>query len=236
MIKVSVDVSATLARLRAAQKQVRYATAVALTRTAKDLERDLQSELVAKLESPSPYTQRATYATSATKAELSSTVGIKDKKPARGTAPSVLLREHFTGGVRGNKPMEKALTSIGAMPSGYRVTVGEGMQVDSYGNPKRAAITELLGALRARVNVHKGRGKRIQTVGYFVIAPGARSHLRPGIYKRINNVAVKPMLIFVSQARYRRRIDLQRLARQTVSRRWRINFDTAFDQAMRSAG
>lgn len=233
MIKIDVqaDVRAATQFLDDVQRrQVPFATALALTRTGRKLGTDLAGELRGKLDSPSPYTLRSTFSTVATKANLSTTVGIKDQKPAGGTAPAVLLKEHFTGGVRGHKPMEKALAALGDLPAGWRVVPGSGMPLDAYGNPKRTAVRELLGALRSGAQVYKGRGKNVALVGYFVIKVGTRSHLSPGIYWRKGR-AVRPMFVFINQAGYRKRIDLPRLARDTVDR----DFPNEFRQALSNA-
>src|SRR5574343_1810326 len=99
--------------------QVPFAAARAITQTAKSVEKKLQADMASAFKSASPYVKRATFATVATKANLSAIVGIKDQKPSGGTAPAVLLKEHFSGGQRSNKPFEKALMSMGAMPQGH---------------------------------------------------------------------------------------------------------------------
>jgi hypothetical protein len=233
MIRISVDTSGTIAMLARAEKQVRYAAAVALTRSAKRVESRVKSDL-AKLDA-SPYTLRSTFSTSATKSKLEAMVGIKDKKPGRGTAPAILLKEHFGGGSRGNKPMEKALAAMGVLPNGWRVVAGAGMPLDAYHNPKRAAITELLGSLKSRASVFKGRGKNIKLIGYFVVLPSARSHLQPGIYKRVGRDAIKPMLIFIKAATYRSRFDLSRTAQSVVSQHFNAEFNAAYAAALATA-
>lgn len=232
---VKVDSRATHRYLDDMQrKQLPFATALALTRTAKQVEKALGEQLVRRLESPSPYTKRSTFSTAATKTTLQATVGIKDKKPAGGTAPAVLLKEHFGGGARGNKPMEKAIASMGLLPSGWRMVVGAGMPVDAYGNPRRNAVRELIGALRSRTQLYKGKGKRMALVGYFAVPVGAQSHLAPGIYWRKGR-AIRPMFLFVPRATYRKRFDLPRLGTEIVAREFDTNFNTALDSALATA-
>lgn len=233
-IKIKADISGALRYLDNVQrKQIPFATALALTRTGKLVEKSLQGELAGKLNA-SPYTKRSTFSTSATKSRLQTIIGIKDKKPAGGTAPAVLLKEHFGGGARGNKPMEKAIASLGVMPSGWRVVPGAGMPLDSYGNPKRNAVRELIGALRSRTQVYQGRGKRMGLVGYFVIPVGVQSHLEPGIYWRKGR-ALRPMFLFIQSAKYTRRFDLPKLGRRVVDEQFASQFSTAFSQAIGSA-
>lgn len=218
-----------------ASKQVPFATAKAITMTARSVEGRLQKDMAGAFESASPYVKRSTFSTSATKVKMEATVGLKDKKPSGGTAPSVLLKEHFTGGLRGNKPYEKAMIAVGWMPSGWRAIPGTGIKKDRYGNPNRKEIGEMLGALRTKLQIFKGRGKKAALIGYFVVPVGANSHLSAGIYKRVARGSIQPMFIFVKSAGYRKVINLQRTADEVVRREFQPNFDASFAEAIRTA-
>lgn len=63
---------------RRARDQLPFATALALTRVAKTLERDLQSELTLAFDNPTPFITRGTFATSANKRTLTATVGLRE--------------------------------------------------------------------------------------------------------------------------------------------------------------
>lgn len=236
MLNIKIEGLDDLTRkLDSMSRQVPFATARAITQTAKSVENKLQASMAGAFKSPSPYVKRSTFATVATKVNLSSTVGIKDQKPSGGTAPAVLLKEHFSGGVRGNKPFEKALLSLGAMPQGYRAMPGKGMKLDAYGNPNRREIGEMLGSLRTRMQMYKGRGKNTVLVGFFVVPVGATSKLHPGVYKRVARGALLTMFIFVKQASYHKVLDFMRDAQEVVAAEFQPNFDKAFEDAMRAA-
>jgi hypothetical protein len=241
MIRISVkaDIALATRRLDDVQRnQVPFATALALTRTAKAAGTKLQAELRRVFDQPKPTTVRSTFIQPATKAKLQSVVGIKDLKPAGGVAPSVYLKEHFSGGSRGAKPMERALQAARVVPRGWRVVPAVGMPTDRFGNPKRERVREVIGALKAGVQVFSGRGKRQALVGYFVVQPGGRdpraAHLHPGIYRRIKrgkDSAVVPVFLFVQAASYGQRIDLPQLVQGVV----RSQFASEFASAMRTA-
>lgn len=216
-------------------KQVPFAAKTAITKTAMSVEKRFQSDMGSAFKSASPYVKRSTFSTSATKSNLSATVGLKDMKPAGGTAPAVLLKEHFGGGVRGRKPFEKAIQSMGLLPQGWRAITGAGMRLDAYGNPIRKDIGEMLIGLRKSMQVWKGRGKNVVLTGYFVVPVGARSHLMPGIYRRIGREVIKPMFVFVKQASYSKVLDMKRSADEVVAREFNQNFDAAFTEALRTA-
>lgn len=227
--------------LKRGGKQARFAAAVALTRTAKVVEQGLKHRQAAMLPISSPWTARSQYVKPATKASLEAKVGIKDRAPARGTAPAKLLREHFTGARRGPKPMEVALRARGILPNGWHVVPGAALPLDGYGNPKRTAIAEILGGLKSGLRVYAGKGKRARAVGYFV-APiqlhPRTAHLAPGIYQRIERSGqsvVRPMLIFVRLGQYRRVIDLPGIARAAVAKDFPRLFAAAWQQAMSTA-
>jgi hypothetical protein len=217
------------------QKQLPYATALAITRTAKSVEQRLLADMSSAFKPASPYVAHSTFSTAATKQNLTATIGLKDIKPAGGTAPSVLLKENFSGGLRGNKPFEKAIASLGGLPSGWRAIPGSGIKLDAYGNPSRSEIGEMLGALRSHLQIYKGRGKRLTLTGYFIVPVGAPTHLHPGIYKRLDRAAIKSMFIFVQSARYRKVIDFERNAAEVIAREFQPTFDAAFRDAIRSA-
>lgn len=216
-------------------RQVPFAAKNAITATAKAVEARLQSDMAGAFKSPSPYVKRATFSTSAKKTELSATVGLKDQKPSGGTAPSLLLKEHFTSGIRGRKPFEKAIETIGGLPHGWRAIPGLGIKLDSYGNPSRKEIGEMLGALRSKMQVYKVSGKRQMLTGYFIVPVGATTHLNPGIYKRMARQSIKPLFIFVQSAAYKKVIDFERSAQEVVAREFNPNFDAAFTDALRTA-
>lgn len=245
MISITVDTRSTTRWLNDLQrKQIPYATAVSLTRTAKDVEAELKRSMMSGLDSPSPYTARSTFSTSAKKTNLQAIVGIKDKKPAGGTAPAVLLKEHFGGGVRGNKPMEKAIASIARLSGGVRVVPGAGMPLDAYGNPKRNAVREVIGALRSGMNIHKkriayGTGQFTTTAGYFIamINNPRTKHLAPGIYRRYGQAgrAIIPVFLFIQSAGYRKRFDLPRLAQRVVASKFDAHFSASLGNALATA-
>lgn len=214
------------------RKQIPFATRKALTDTAKLVQAELKREMLAEFDNPSPFTKNSTFSTSATKAKLEAVVGIKDK--GMRVAPATLLKEHFTGGVRGGKPMERAMMALGALPSGWRVVPGQGLKLDSYGNPKRKQVREILGSLKSKTGVYQGRGKKLALVGYFLVPVGSDSSLTPGIYYRQGRT-IKPMFIFIKHASYRKVLDLRTIATRVVGRSFRTTFNAALELALATA-
>lgn len=221
-----------------ARDQLPFATALAITRTAKILDRELRGQLTTDLDNPTPYIARATFSTSARKDSLEATIGVRDQA-SRGASPAQYVQEHFSGAARGLKPYEAALQSIGALPRGMRAVPGAGIKLDRFGNPNRRDVQEVIGAVRRGISVFKGKGKRTVLTGYFVRMPQdgrpQARHLAPGIWRRIGMDAVVPVFLFVDQADYRKRFDLPKLARSVIDREFDRELARAVDQAVRTA-
>lgn len=239
LINVSYNIKDVERELnRVARDQLPFASAVAITRTAKILDRELSGQLSAELDSPTPYIARATFSTSARKDRLEATIGVRDQA-SRGASPAQYVQEHFSGDARGMKPYELALQSIGALPRGMRAVPGAGIKLDRFGNPNRRDVQEVIGAVRRGISVFKGKGKRTVLTGYFVRLPQDRRpqarHLAPGIWRRIGMDAVIPVFLFIDEAGYRKRFDLPKLARTVIDRDFDRELATAIDQAVRTA-
>ncbi len=221
-----------------AKEQAPFATAVAITRTAKHVDAELRATLGSVFDNPTSYIVRSTFSTSAKKTDLNATIGVRDQA-TRGASPAQYVRESFTGKSRGLKPYEVALQASGALPSGMRAVPGAGLKLDRFGNPDRKQITEILGALRRRIAVFSGRGKRVTRIAYFVRNPGdARPqarHLEPGVWRRIERDAVVPVFLFVKEAAYSKVIDLPAIAGRVVSIRFADEFGKALAGAVRTA-
>lgn len=208
-------------------KQARFAAAVALTKTGKQVEKRLQADMQQSLNNPAPWVARGTFTKSATKADLTATVGMRDRQ-------ALYVKEHFLAGLRGQKPYEKALAGMGVLPRGYKAVPGAGLKLDARGIPNRGQLREIFGSLASRMQVYKGRGKRVHAEGYFVVPVGSRSRLHHGVWWRSGR-SIKPMLIFVQAASYRKVMDLPKSAAEVVNQDFARLFGEAFDQATKTA-
>lgn len=138
MITISVqhNIDGVMRQLQAQQRQVVYATAVALTRTAQDGARDVEKQLPEVLDRPKPFTVKSIAWKSANKATLTSSVYIRP-------AAAAYLAPLIVGGKV--KPKKRALLEPGTI------------KLDQYGNIPRNAITRL----RARKDVFSGQVRGI---------------------------------------------------------------------------
>lgn len=132
-INVKVDVVRALAKLRdVSEKQVPFATALALTTTAKEVQRTLTDELDKSFDKPTPFTRRAIGVERATKQDRHARVFIKRDQLK-------YLAFGIDGGTR--KPAKRAIPIPVDQP------------VNQYGNLPRNKLRQLL----ARRDVFSGK-------------------------------------------------------------------------------
>jgi hypothetical protein len=249
---MGIDVREAIAALSAigtaGQKQVRFATRVALTRTAKAAAEAEVREMRDVFRSPTPYTLNSVYVMPATSTRLEAEVKLKDDA-TKAVPASKFLAAQVSGGQRGLKRFERALTAAGVMPVGYRAVPGKGAKLDAYGNMSRGQIVQILAFFRAfpemgyKANMtDKGKArlargsKRVQGFVYFVGSPGDRLPL--GVYQRVSfhgGTAIKPVLLFVRSAVYQHVFDFQYVVEQTVKTEFAGEFAKAYIEAQETA-
>lgn len=134
------------------------AVATALTRTAVNAREAAQEEARRSLDKPTTYTLRQLRYVPATAKTLSAVVGfniaaIQDAfgRPIRyqvdrsdEIAAAKYLQYQVEGGTRRLKRFERALQSVGVLPSGYSVVPGERARMDAYGNQAAGEIRQIL--------------------------------------------------------------------------------------------
>lgn len=207
-------------------KQIRYASAVALTRTARRLVGEMESEVERVFDKPVPFTRRAFGSTPATKLSLQSTVFIKDKQAA-------YLRPSIEGGRRGQKPFERRLAGESA-PSGYWVP-GGGVRLTAAGNMTQGQIREIASSIRK-----SGKFGEV-----FIGKPAGHPNAPFGIWGRPKRGQAKargkaiasgltPLLIKISQPSYKKVFDFYGLVEKRAGTIFNTEFNRAFADAVRS--
>lgn len=247
--RVTGDVSKITQHLTAlAQRQVPFATALALTKTAKFVQQKIKEEIPRVFDRPTRFTLNSTWVRPATKARLWAEVKIKDEV-ARAVPPIRWLAPQIYGGSRGPKGFEKALLRMGKMPPGFAVPASS-MPRDAYGNVSKGQIVKILADLqalrdpldrttdRSRLRRRRSRTKRAQF--YFSTHPvnWRTAHLKPGIYVRTEfgfGSSIRPVMLFVPAVRYRKRLRFFEIADQSARMRFPIEFALAMRHAIATA-
>jgi len=224
-------------------KQVRFAAAVALTRTAQQVEREIQRDIPNTFDRPKPATTKGTYMKRATPASLEAVAGIKDRVAAY-LAPNI--------GASGRRPRvyknsEKMLRAAGVLPAGKYTVPGAEARLDAYGNMSRGQIVQILSYFRTfgntalntkRMNAtDKSRANLAKRKSDYYLVPVASRQLGlfPGIWQRNGRIDIKPVLMFVSQPQYKAIYnfygDNQRKAQKIFDQEFKFALDNALATA-----
>lgn len=255
MIQISVksDLEAMVSQwARVAGDQMPYATAVALTRTAKAGKEEIERQLSTLIDRPTPYTMKGFRLYPATKRKLVAEVDFRVAM-GRGTSARDYLSPLVYGGERKLKAFERSLQRTGLLPTGYAALPGSAARLDAYGNMSRGQIVQILSYFKAfgeqgySANMtDKKRGalargsKRTGARGmaYFIGKPG-NGRLPLGVWQRFSfgsmGSAIKPVIIFVTKPAYRQQLDVPGIAKRVIEARFADELRRAVSEAMRTA-
>lgn len=250
-INVSVEgFDAAKARLLGMGKQVNFAAAVALTRTAKLIQDEIQREIPAVFDRPKPQTvSKSTFILKATKSNLQSTIGFKQR--SQGVPAAEYLHPNIGDNgrrsARNYKRSEFMLRRAGILPPGMYTVPGKGASLDAYGNMSRGQIVQILSFMsvfgnsalnskRMNMKNEKRAALTSKAQDYFVVPVHDRKiKLYPGIWRRKGNKEIIPVLMFVSPPVYKAIYSLEKTALKVVRNRFRSEFDAALAEALRTA-
>lgn len=216
------------------RKEVPFATALALTKTAQGVKLDLEAEMRRVFDRPTPFTMRGLYVQMATKNDLRAKVYFRTFA-AKGTPAGKYLQAQIFGGVRRQKGAERALARAGLMGNKGYFVPASGVKLNQYGNVPGSTIKAMLSdvsAGNAEQTIRKasaGRSKRRRSARYFVPRPGSK--LQPGIWVR-KGKTIQPALLFVASASYQPRFRFDEVARASAIRRFPREFDQAMTRAL----
>ncbi|GMW07889.1 MAG: hypothetical protein AMXMBFR8_26850 [Nevskiales bacterium] len=229
MFRVEIDTREWEQLLRRMARQLPYATSRALNATAKIAQEEERKEIGRVFDAPTPFTQKATFVTYATKERLHADVFLRDEA-VKGTPPAKFLLAQIAGGPRAPKRHELALRSAGILGSREFTAPGKDMRLNRYGNLSAGTYVKILSQLRASrdptQNAPLGKvGRR-----YFY---SRGEHLPRNIYERYGARARKarPALAIVKQPVYSKRLDFQGVVERTA----RVHFPREFHRALRQA-
>lgn len=209
------------------EKQTRYATAVALTRTASAVKDAMPDAMDRALDRPTAFTKRGLYVTRAKPSHLLAEVGFKDRQAS-------YLKYQIAGGTR--------------QPTARGIKLPGNIQLNSFGNIPKGLIDKLKaaaqsGQLSKAIGRKLGAGDRRKGAApiqlFYGKPTGRRWEKAPmGIWRRVPGQPGKlvPVILFEdTPAKYRPRFDFHREAERVVRAEWDRQFAAAFAEAMRTA-
>jgi hypothetical protein len=223
-ITVEVDSSGAMDMLAGLEKQVKFATAVALTKTALEAKEAMPAAMEKALDKPTPFTKRGIFTRRATPANLEAVVGIMD-------AQANYLRYQIEGGTR--------------LPGAGGLRLPAAINVDEFGNIPKGLIKKLIAIANKEKKLGKVKARRIKVsnkVDLFYGDPedNGRRPMPRGIYKRIDlgngRGQLIPLVVFpVVSAKYRPRFNFEKEVAAVVAKEWDKQFAEAFAYAERTA-
>jgi hypothetical protein len=238
------------------QRQMPFALAVALTRTAQDVKKAEQAEISKVFDRPTRYTLNSLWMKPAKKQDLEARVWVKDSE-----RPDHYLLPQIMGGQRPLKRFEQLLVQRGLMRSSERAVPGAAAKLDGYGNMNRGQIVKILSQLQtfnlagSDANASNSRRSKVKRAreAYFVSTGqgthpyGGHSwskgrmtqHLPRGVWVRKPHTAlgstVSPVLVFVPRASYRVRLRFFDVANATISRVFSGHLNASVQRALATA-
>ncbi|MGS1109127.1 hypothetical protein ACVCNH_22925 [Achromobacter anxifer] len=242
------------------QRQLPYATALALNRVGQHVLDALAQVTAEVFDRPTPYTMRALRLVRATKDNLVATVDYRDAA-GKGISADKYLPPQVLGGGRRLKRSERALARVG-LPTGAFTVPAAAAEMDAYGNMSRGQVVRLLSYLqafgeqgyranstpRSRARTAKvGRSpegyRRINGVQYFVsrgkgsMSGNREQHLPAGVWRKTgtHGADVKPVLLAVAQPTYTQRFPFYETAEAVYGERYDAEFSTALDLTLSTA-
>jgi hypothetical protein len=246
-INIQTNFPQVAQRLSELGRQAPFVAAVSLTRTIKDAQAAIKSEMQSVFDRPTAYALNGTFIKPATKQKLEARVWVKDAPFGKGTPADRFLLPQIYGGGRGQKGMERLLQRSGLMPAGWFAVPAVGAQLDGNGNVKRSQIVQILSQLklqrgagfesRATGSARSNRTIARQGVTYFAL-PAKRRGLEPGIYlkrKFAHGTAVRPVFIFVQSLNYRPRLRFFEVGEATANAQFPRHFETEWAKAVATA-
>lgn len=250
VISIKDNIAEMMKVLSDAQRdQLPFATAKALTQTAKDVQARLTREMSSVFDRPTPYTINSLRTKPATKSNLSAYVWFKDDA-GKGTPATKYLLPEVIGGDRHLKRFERALNRLYILPAGMMIVPGAGCPLDAYGNISRGEIVKVMAYFQAfgeqgyRANTTALKRQKMKSgtknrhgEEYFVIRQSSKN-LHPGIWKRVGTgygKSIKPIFIFVTKPHYKTRLRFADISNEVTQKELPINFKLAMAEALRTA-
>lgn len=244
---VKADVAEVLKYLDDVQrKQVPFATALALNKTARVTRDRIRRDMPKYLDQPTAFTVRGVLSGGrghvATKRNLTAEVWIRDEA-SKGTPPIKYLAPQIYGGGRKQKSSERQLKKRGKLDSGYMVPARH--LRNARGNITKGKMTQILSAVQGFTEVgymanrtgrsaRRNKGKQKQ---HFVAKRGNRrtGHLAPGIWERTASGRIRPALIQIRAPYYRKRLPFFELADRYSRQVFPREFAVALNKALATA-
>ena len=223
-ITIDQDLSKATAWTKAIQKQLPFATSVAINNSAFDARKALNSGTKGAFNAPVKFTQTAFLVQKSKKRELIALVYAQDKK---GKDRARYLRFGIQGGQRPQKGMEvffeRGVPNDGTIPSGAFFMPTSLVKTNASGNVTKATLAKITKGINGKPNG-----------GYFIGTPkgGSRS---PGIYRRSKGKLQPYFIATTDKPDYSPRFNIEIIGGKVIERKFNTHFNAALAKALSTA-
>ncbi|SDS20839.1 hypothetical protein SAMN05216421_1101 [Halopseudomonas xinjiangensis] len=232
---VPVGFAAARKELARQEKQIPFATALALTRTAQIAERAIKQEMESVFDRPTRWTLNSLRLIPAKKTKLQARVDLKDEA-AKGVPAARWLNPEIKGGPRQDKRSEKLLRARGILPNDKYIAPAKSMRLDKSGNVRLGQMQKILSGLGAQFDRYQNSTDSARSAAnkrkFFVMYQGDKPL---GIAERTSRRNIKLLLAFVSRPTYSKRLDFYGIGDRVAVKNLPIEMRKAFEQAIRTA-
>lgn len=196
--------------------------------TAYDIRKDLIEEMKVIFDRPTPFITRSVMVRTKEydPSGVSALIGFFGTGGKRRN-PEDILMPHIEGGSRKMKPSEELLHR-------YWIPT-RAVPLNKYGNVPGGLITQILSSLKAlpemgyMANVTDRSRKRNKKIrNFFRIGPGNRAGRHPGVWEKMPNGKIRPILLFINSPIYYPRFKFYKVANRAKDQNVQRNFNNAF--------
>ena len=223
-LSIDQDLSRATAWTKAVQKQLPFATSVALNNVAFDARKAINAATRGAFNAPVKFTQTAFLVQKSKKSTLAAFVYAQDKA---GKDRARYLRFGIRGGTRPQKGMdayfENAVPNDGTIPAGAYFMPTSLVKTNASGNVTQATLRRISKGISGN-----SRG------GFFIGTPRGGSR-PPGIYRR-SRLKLHPYFIATTdRPDYTGRFNIESVGAKVIERRFGIHFNAALSKALSTA-
>ena len=223
-LTIDQDLSRATAWTKAVQKQLPFATSVALNNVAFDARKAVNAGTKGAFHVPVRFTQTAFLVQKSKKRDLTAFVYAQDKA---GKDRARYLRFGIAGGSRPQKGMdayfENAIPNDGTIPAGAYFMPTDLVKTNASGNVTQATLRRISKGISGNP-----RG------GFFIGTPRGGNR-PPGIYRRSREQLFPYFIATTDQPDYTGRFNIESIGAKVIERRFGIHFNAALSKALSTA-
>jgi hypothetical protein len=232
--KITSNVDVAVEQLQFYEKQIPFANALALTRTAQTVKKLQVREMERVYDRPTRFTLNSLRVIPAKKRQQVqfSKVDFKNENP-KGIAPTEFLKAQVFGGQRNDKRSERWLKFNNKIGASSSIVPARGLRLNKFGNVTKGRMTKILSNLNAHFDSRQNTTDNTKRVYFVATIKGTKA-----IWQRHGRKGrkIKPVfLILDGKPIYRRRHDFHGLSERQAQRLYPRKFQQAWEQATGTA-